>query len=62
MLVMFTSEASQVYIYHRYISLGQEDPLEEEIATHSSTLVRRTPRTEKSVEVQSIGSQTVKSN
>ena len=57
------SEASQVYIYlcHRYISPGQEDPLEEELATQS-TLVRRTPWTEKSGEVQSIGLQTVKSD
>ena len=27
-------------------SLGQEDPLEKEMATHSSRLVRETPRTE----------------
>ena len=27
--------------------LGQEDPLKEEMATHSSILVRRTPGTEK---------------
>ena len=27
--------------------LGQEDPLKEEMATHSSILVRRTPWTEK---------------
>ena len=28
-------------------SLGQEDPLEKEMATHSSTLAWRIPRTEK---------------
>ena len=29
----------------RVQSLGQEDPLEEEMATHSSSLAWRTPRT-----------------
>ena len=28
-------------------SLGQEDPLEEKMATHSSILARKVPRTEK---------------
>ena len=36
-------------------SLGQEDPLEEEIATHSSNLTRETPWTEEPGELQSIG-------
>ena len=30
----------------RVLSLGQEDPLEEEMATHSSILAWKTPRTE----------------
>ena len=30
----------------RVLSLGQEDPLEEEMATHSSNLAWKTPRTE----------------
>ena len=30
----------------RASSLGQEDPLEEELAAHSSILAGRTPRTE----------------
>ena len=30
----------------RVQSLGQEDPLEKEMATHSSILARRIPRTE----------------
>ena len=35
--------------------LGQEDPLEEEMATHSSILAWRTPRTEEPGGLQSIG-------
>ena len=37
-------------------SLGQEDPLEEEMATHSSTLARRIPWTEEPGGLQSMGS------
>ena len=37
-------------------SLGQEDPLEKEMATHSSILVWRIPWKEEPVEVQSMGS------
>ena len=40
-------------------SLGQEDPLEEGMATHSSILAWRIPWTEEPGEVQSIGSQRV---
>ena len=38
-------------------SLGQEDPLEKEMATHSSTLAWEIPRTEKPGEQQSMGCQ-----
>ena len=38
-------------------SLGQEDPLEEGMATHTSILVWEIPRTEKPGGLQSIGSQ-----
>ena len=41
----------------RVRSLGQEDPLEEEMATHSSILVWEIPRTKKPEGLQSIGSQ-----
>ena len=41
-------------------SLGQEDPLEKEIATHSSILVWRIPWTEEPGKVQSVGSQRVR--
>ena len=41
-------------------SLGQEDPLEEEMAPHSSILVGRIPRTEEPGGLQSMGSQTVR--
>ena len=36
-------------------SLGQEDPLEEEMATHSSILTWKTPKTEKPDGLQSRG-------
>ena len=39
-------------------SLGQEDPLEKERATHSSTLAWNIPWTEKPGRLQSMGSQT----
>ena len=40
-------------------SLRQEDPLEEEMATHSNILVRIIPRTEEPGGLQSMGSQRV---
>ena len=40
-------------------SLGQEDPLEEEMASHSGILARKTPWTEESGWLQSMGSQRV---
>ena len=38
---------------------SQEDPLESEMASHSSILAWRTPWTEESGRLQSVGSQTV---
>jgi len=38
-------------------SLGQEDPLEKEMATHSSSLAWKIPWTEKPGRLQSMGSQ-----
>ena len=43
-------------------SLGQEDPLEVEMATHSSILVGRIPWTEEPGGLQSKGSQRVRHN
>jgi len=40
-------------------SLGQEDPLEKEIATHSSTLAWKIPWTEEPGRLQSMGLQRV---
>ena len=40
-------------------SLGQEDPLEEEMATHSSILAWKIPLTEETGGLQSNGSQRV---
>ena len=41
-------------------SLGQEDPMEEEMATHSSILVWETPRTGERGGLESMGSQRVR--
>ena len=41
-------------------SLGQEDPLEKEKATHSSTLAGKIPWTEERSRLQSMGSQRVR--
>ena len=43
-------------------SLGQEDPLEEGVATHSSILAQRIPWTEEPGGLQSMGSQRVGHN
>ena len=40
-------------------SLGQEDPLEKEMATHSSTLAWKIPWMKESGSLQSMGSQRV---
>ena len=42
--------------------LGQEDPPEKEMATHSSTLAWKIPWTEKPGRLQSMGSQRVGHN
>ena len=41
------------------LSLGQEDPLEKEMATHSSTLAWKIPWTERPGRLQSMGLQRV---
>ena len=41
-------------------SLGQEDPLEEDMATHSNILVQKIPWTEGPDGLQSIGSQSLR--
>ena len=41
----------------RVVSLDREDPLEEEITTHSSILAWRVSRTEEPGRLQSVGSQ-----
>ena len=43
-------------------SLGQEDPLEKEMATHSSILAWRIPWTEEPGRLQAMGSQRVRYN
>ena len=43
-------------------SLGREEPMEKELATHSSTLVWEIPWTEKPGGLQSMGSQRVRNN
>ena len=43
-------------------SLGQKDPLEEEMATHSSILARRIPWTKEPGGLQSMGPQRVRND
>ena len=43
----------------RVQALGWEDPLEKEMATHSSTIAWKIPWTEEPGRLQSMGSQTV---
>ena len=43
----------------RVRSLGREDPLEKEMATHSSTIALKIPWTEEPGRLQSMGSQRV---
>jgi len=43
-------------------SLGREDPLEKEMAIHSSTIARKIPWTEEPGRLQSMGSQRVGHN
>ena len=43
-------------------SLGQEDPLEKEMATHSSILAWKIPWTEEPGRLQTVGSQRVGHN
>ena len=44
----------------RVQSLGQEDPLEKEMATHSSVLAWKIPQTEEPGRLQSMGSQRIR--
>ena len=44
----------------RVQSLGQEDPLEKEMATHSSVLAWKIPQMEEPGRLQSLGSQGVR--
>ena len=59
---------TQWYIVHlpmqemQVQSLGQEDPLEKEMATHSSILAWEIPWTEEPGGLQSMGSQRVRHN
>ena len=46
----------------RVRSLGREDPLEKEMAIHSSTIAWKIPWTEELGRLQSMGSQTVEYN
>ena len=45
------------FIFTHVLSLGREDPLEEEMASHSSVLAWRIPWTEEPGRLQPMGSQ-----
>ena len=53
---MFTEEMQEI----RVEFLGQEDPLEKEMATHSSTLAWKIPWTEESGRLLSMGLQRIR--
>ena len=53
---LFTMQETRVQ------SLGWEDPLEKEMAIHSSTIAWKIPRTEEPGRLQSVGSQRVGHN
>ena len=55
---LLTQETQEKWVW----SLGREDPLEEEMATHSSILAWRIPWTEEPGGLQSIGLQRVRCN
>ena len=55
-------KASMYNAGDRVRSLGREDPLEKEMATHSSVLVWRIPWTEEPGRLQSMGSQRIRHN
>ena len=57
--VVKNSSAVQEMQQTRVQSLGQEDPLEKEMATHSSVLAWEIPRTEEPGGLQSLGLQRV---
>ena len=55
-----TSLVAQTVMWEIWVlSLGQEDPLEQEMATHSSTLAWKIPWTEEPGRLQSMGLQRV---
>ena len=61
-LVVKNPPANARDVETRVQSLGWEDPLEEGMATHSSTLAWRIPWTEEPGGLQSMGSQRVEDN
>ena len=59
LLVAQTVKCLSAMLETRVQSLGRKDPLEKEMATHSSTLAWKIPWTEESGGPQSMGSQRV---
>ena len=62
MLVVKNLPANAGDIRHTGLIPGQEDPLEKDMATHSSILAWRIPRTEEPGGLQSIASHRVRHN
>ena len=59
-LVAQTVKCLSIMQETRVRSLGQEDPLEKEMAIHSSTIAWKIPWTEEPGRLQSMGSQRVR--
>ena len=62
LLLPFGGSDGKASAYMRVRSLCQEDPLEKEMATHSSTLAWKIPWTEEPGRLPSMGSQRVGQN
>ena len=58
-ILISDGKASVYDVGDRVLSLGQEDPLEKEMAIHSSTVAWKIPWTEEPGRLQSMGSQRV---
>ena len=56
------SQTIPIYVETRFLSLGWEEPLEKEMATHSSILAWIIPWTEEPGELQSMGMQRVRND
>ena len=58
-VIIYQREELIYFFFVSLIALGREDPLEKEMAIHSSTIAWKIPWTEEPDRIQSMGSQRV---